>query len=46
MVNLKITKMKKLITSLCLLVLIGISVNVMGQDTGLKLIKLGEQHTY
>ena len=43
MFNLKITTMKKLITSLCLLVLIGISVNVMGQDAT---HKLGEQHTF
>ena len=45
MFNLKITKMKKLITSLCLLVLIGISVNVMGQDTGLK-PQIGGTYTY
>jgi len=34
MFNLKITKMKNLITSFCLLVLIGISANVMAQSTG------------
>ena len=34
MFNLKITKMKKLFSLVCLVVLLGVSVNVMGQSTG------------
>lgn len=45
MFNLKITKMKKLITSLCLLVLIGISVNVMGANDG-RTPFIGSKFTY
>lgn len=45
MFNLKFTKMKKLITSLCLLVLIGISANVMAQGTGIN-PQIGSSHTY
>jgi hypothetical protein len=45
MFNLKITKMKKLFSLLCLVVLLGVSVNVMGQGTGIA-PTLGSTHTY
>jgi hypothetical protein len=45
MFNLKITKMKKLITSFCLMVLMGIGANVMAQSTGTAPYP-GATHTY
>lgn len=45
MFNLKITKMKNLFSLLCLVVLLGVSANVMGQGTGIN-PQVGSVHTY
>lgn len=46
MFNLKITKMKNLFSLLCLVVLLGVSVNVMGQASTGTTPFLGATHTY
>ena len=45
MFNLKITKMKKLFSLVCLVVLLGVSANVMGQSTGINPY-IGDTKTY